>query len=325
MTTDLHSRGGSTRVLPPGPPPAAARVAPRHRRSVREWGYAAPALALYITFVLVPIVLAAVFSFFNWTGLGPLDRFIGVDNYVRALTDPAFRGALGNNLKIVGLSLIVQGPLAIAIALLLNRPMRGRAVIRTLIFVPYVLSEVIAGLAFRLMLPPGGPMDELLTTLGWSGAKPHWLADPAYAFWTLFAVLTWKYIGLAILLMLAGLQAIPDELDEAGALDGASWWQIQRYITLPLLSPTVRIWAFLSIIGSLQLFDMVWILTGGGPLDSTHTMATYMVQYGNTRSQIGYGSAVAVVLFLVSLIIALFYQRFVLRRDLEGSVTGGVR
>lgn len=324
MTTSMRTPGGA-QVAPPATPPPPLRTARRRKRTFREWGYVAPALAVYTTFVLLPIVLAAVFSFFNWTGLGPLDRFIGVENYVRALTDPAFLGALGNNIKIVVLSLIVQGPIAVAIALLLNRPLRGRTIIRTLIFVPYVLSEVIAGLAFRLMLPPGGPLDEMLTAFGWSGAKPQWLADPKIAFWTLFAVLTWKYIGLAILLMLAGLQGIPDELDEAGSLDGASWWQIQRHITLPLLSPTVRIWAFLSIIGSLQLFDMVWILTGGGPLDSTHTMATYMVQFGNTRSQIGYGSAVAVVLFVVSLIIALIYQRFVLRRDLEGSVTGGVR
>lgn len=107
------------------------------------------------------------------------------------------------------------------------------------------------------------------------------------------------------------------------AIDGASWWQIQRYVTLPLLAPTIRIWAFLSIIGSLQLFDMVWILTGGGPLNSTTTMATYMVDYGNQRSQVGYGSAVAVILFVISLIIALAYQRFVLRRDLSGAITRG--
>ena len=114
---------------------------------------------------------------------------------------------------------------------------------------------------------------------------------------------------------------MPDELSEAAAIDGANWWQIQRHITLPLLGPTIRIWAFLSMIGSLQLFDMVWILTGGGPVNATETMATYMVEYGNGRSQIGYGSAVAVVLFVVSLVVALLYQRYVLRRDLSGAIT----
>lgn len=298
---------------------------PSRRRGLREalmiWGFAAPALLVYIGFVIVPVGLAAVFSFYNWNGLGPLDRFVGLENYSRLLDDPVFLGALQNNLMIVGLSLAIQGPLAIGIALLLNRKLRGRTLIRALIFVPYVLSEVVAGLAFRLLLPPDGPFNGVLTAFGWVGQKPLWLADPDMAFWTVFAVLTWKYLGLAIILMLAGLQGIPDELYEAAALDGASWWQTQWRITIPLLGPTIRIWALLSIIGSLQLFDMVWILTGGGPLGSTHTMATYMVEYGNSRSQVGYGSAVAVVLFMVSLVIVLIYQRFVLRRDMAGAVT----
>lgn len=310
----------------PTDPPRPARASARRRRNrgaLLIWAFVAPALVVYTTFVLVPVALAAVYSFFNWNGLGALDRFIGIDNYTRALTDPVFLNAMLHNGGIVVLSLVVQGPLAIAIALLLNRPLKGRALIRTLIFVPYVLSEVVAGLSFRLILPPGGPLDAMLTAVGWTGEKPLWLADPAVAFWTLFAVITWKYLGFAIILMLAGLQGVPEELGEAAAIDGASWWQTQRHITLPLLGPTIRIWAFLSVIGSLQLFDMVFILTGGGPLNSTETMATYMVEYGNGRSQIGYGSAVAVVLFVVSLVIALLYQRFVLRRDLAGAITRG--
>ena len=321
--TAPHLTAGRATPARPVLAPAPAR---RSRRSLRDlalvWGFAAPALVVYIGFVIVPVALAAVYSFFNWNGLGPLERFIGFENYLRAFSDPVFLGALRNNVMILVLSLVVQGPLAIGIALLLNRKLRGRTLIRTLIFVPYVLSEVVAGLAFRLMLPPGGPVDSMLASLGWRGPTPQWLADPDVAFWTLFAVLTWKYLGLAIILMLAGLQAIPEELHEAASLDGASWWQTQLRITVPLLGPTVRIWAFLSMIGSLQLFDMVWILTGGGPLNATQTMATYMVDIGNGRSQIGFGSAVAVILFLVSLVIALIYQRAVLRRDMAGAVTG---
>ena len=305
--------------------PAPARRRPRDARgALLIWAFAGPALLVYAGFVLLPVVLAAVYSFFNWNGLSELDRFIGFDNYVRAITDPVFQNAIVHNLAIVALSLLVQGPLAILLALLLNRPLRGRTLIRTLIFVPYVLSEVVAGLSFKLLLPPDGPVDSLLTALGWAGDKPNWLADPDFAFWTLFVVLTWKYLGFAIILMLAGLQGVPDELGEAASIDGASWWQIQRHITIPLLGPTIRIWAFLSIIGSLQLFDMVWILTGGGPINSTNTMATYMVEYGNGRSQVGYGSAVAVILFVISLAIALLYQRFVLKRDLSGAITRGV-
>ena len=293
------------------------------RGGLMLWGFAAPALAVFIAFVLVPVALAAVYSFFNWNGLGPLVRFIGVDNYVRALTDPKFLEAIGHNLLIVVLSLAIQGPIAVGVALLLNRRIRFRGLIRTLVFVPYLLSEVIAALAFKLLLQPDGPLDGWLSALGIHGDKPLWLADQGLVMWTLFFVLSWKYLGFAILLMLAGLQAIPEELYEAAALDGASWWQIQRSITIPLLMPTVRIWAFLSMIGSLQLFDMVWVLTGGGPVTATTTMATYMVQYGFQRNQLGFGSAVAVILFVVSLVFALLYQRFVLRRDLAGAITRG--
>jgi ABC-type sugar transport system permease subunit len=143
--------------------------------------------------------------------------------------------------------------------------------------------------------------------------------------WTLMAILTWKYVGFATILFLAGLQGIPEELTEAARVDGASYWTIQWRITVPLLGPTIRMWAFLSIIGSLQLFDLVYIIWGQyvASTAGTSTMATYMVVNGRNAGNYGYGSAVAVVLFLISLVIALLYQRFVLRRDTEGALTGG--
>jgi len=319
-------------TVPVGPARTShARKKPRG--SGRKWleigFFTGPALIVYVSLVFVPVILAAYYSFFNWNGMGPLERFIGFDNYTRALADPVFHTAVKNNFFVLIASLIIQGPLALGIALMLNRKLRGRGLIRLLIFVPYIISEVIAGLAFRLILraPPNpttfGPFDAMLNAVGLGELRQLWLADPNVAMWTVFGVLTWKYVGFAILIMLAGLQGVPEELGEAAAIDGASWWQTQRHITIPLLGPTIRVWAFLSIIGSLQLFDMVSLLTpGGGPLQSTHTMATYMVLYGQNRSQIGFGSAVAVILFVISLTIALLYQRFALRRDLEGSLTG---
>jgi raffinose/stachyose/melibiose transport system permease protein len=134
-------------------------------------------------------------------------------------------------------------------------------------------------------------------------------------------VVSWKYFGFHMILLLAGRQDIPPELNEAGLMDGASTWQIFRHITLPLLGPTIRISVFLSIIGAIQLFDMVWVLTGGGPIHSSETMAVTMFQYGFRRYEVGYASAISVTMFLISLVFALAYQRFVLRRDLEGSVT----
>jgi ABC-type sugar transport system permease subunit len=142
----------------------------------------------------------------------------------------------------------------------------------------------------------------------------------------LMGILTWKYIGFAVILMLAGMQAIPDELSEAARIDGASYWQVQRHIVVPLLGPTIRIWGFLSIIGALQLFDLVYIIWGQyiSSTAGTSTMATYMALNGRLAGNYGYGSAVAVVMFLISLTVALLYQRFVLRRDMRGAVTEGV-
>jgi raffinose/stachyose/melibiose transport system permease protein len=294
--------------------------------------FVGPALLLFVGFVILPVILAAVYSFYNlpaafqWSHLADPERFIGFDNYVRALTTPEFQKAIGNTFFILFMSLLIQGPLAIAVALLLNRSLRGRTVFRLLIFVPYVLAEVIAGLSWKLILQPTGGVNAALEALGLGAFTRNWLADPDIALWTIFFILTWKYIGFAILLFLAGLQGIPEELAEAAAIDGASWWQIQRHITLPLLGPTIRIWAFLSIIGSLQVFDMVWVTVAPAVRRiATETMATYMVQQGQFAGQPGYGSAIAVILFLISLTIALIYQRFALRRDLTGSITRGVR
>ena len=275
----------------------------------------APALALFLVFVVWPIVQAARYSLFRWNGLEPMTNFIGLDNYKEVLGDTVFRSALGHNFIIVALSLLIQLPLGLGIALLLNRKMRGRTVLRLIIFVPYVIAEVIAAVVWLLLLQPRGPLDAMLEAFHLTGIRQLWLAEPKIVLYTMFGVLTWKYLGFAIILFLAGLQSVPIELSEAAALDGASWWQTQRRITIPLLGPTIRIWAFLSMIGSLQLFDMVWVMTHGGPGRSTETMVTYMISTGFDRNRLGYGTAVAIVLFAISLAMALLYQRFILRRD----------
>jgi len=330
MTSVLNPAGPALSAGPaPAPRPRSRSSSVRKRVEITL--LVLPALVLFLGFVILPVLLAAVYSFYNlpqafqWDDLADPERFVGFENYARALTDPTFIKSIGNNFFILALSLLIQGPLAIAIALLLNRKLRGRGALRLLIFVPYVLAEVIAGLSWKLLLQPQGGVNAMLEAVGLGALQQNWLADPSIALWTMFAILTWKYVGFAILLMLAGLQGVPEELAEAAAIDGASWWQIQQHITIPLLGPTIRIWAFLSIIGALQLFDMVWVTTRGGPLNATSTMATYMVEKGQFGGQPGFGSAVAVILFFISLVVALVYQRFALRRDLAGAITRGVR
>lgn len=286
---------------------------------------AGPAILVFLTFVIFPVLMAAYYGFYKWKGFGRPTNFVGLHNYVVIFQDPTFHQALMHNGFIVVLSLIIQGPAAVALALLLNQKMRGRSIIRVLIFVPYVISEVIVGTGWSLMLQTVGAVNSVLEKIGLIHHPIDWLSNPKLAIWSLMIVISWKYIGFAVILFLAGLQSIPEELFEAASIDGASYWQTQRRITLPLLGPTIRIWAFLSIIGSMQLFDLVYIIWGQyvSSTAGTSTMATYMVTNGRNAGNYGFGNAVAVVLFVISLIVALIYQRFVLRRDTEGALTEG--
>ncbi len=314
-TEARHGEGGRSAERPPAP------VASRRKR--RDWKMAlevavfvAPALILFAMFIVWPMLRAVEFSFYRWKGLGPLVDFVGLRNYVSVLTSDVFLGALGHNLFIVVASIVIQLPLGVGIALLLNRKLRFQGLLRTVVFIPYVLAEVIAGVVwFQLLQPKYGVIDSVLAAIGIQGPPQGFLGTPEYALWTVMVVLTWKYLGFAIILFLAGLQGIPAELDEAAQIDGASWWQVQRHITLPLLGPTLRTWGFLSMVGSLQLFDMVWILTKGGPANATTTMATFLINEGTRRSNYGIAGAASVVLFVVALALALTYQKFVLGRD----------
>ncbi len=280
--------------------------------------FVTPALALMALFVVYPVFSAARMSFYRWKGFGPMVDFVGLKNYVLVLTDEVFTDAVTHNFIVVFASILVQLPLGLALALLLNRRIKARGVLRTIIFVPYVLAEVIAGVVWFQLLQPGyGLIETLLSSVGIPTPEQGFLGTPDIALITVFVVLTWKYLGLAVLLFLAGLQGVPDELYEAAQLDGASWWQVQRRIAIPLLAPTIRTWCFLSMIGSLQLFDMVWILTGGGPANATTTMATYLISQGTQRSNFGIAGAAWVVLFLIGFAMAVAYQFLVLRRDTQ--------
>jgi raffinose/stachyose/melibiose transport system permease protein len=250
-----------------------------------------------------------------------LTDFVGLQNYITAFGSKPFMTSVGNNVLIVVLSLFIQIPFSLALAVMLNRRFRGRAVLRLLFFLPYVLSEAVTGIVFTLMLQPDSVVDASLATVGLEGLIQDWLGDSTLVMVTLFVIISWKYFGFHMIIMLAGLQGIPRELEEAALIDGADRRQSFRYVTLPLLGPTIRVSVFLSMIGALQLFDVVWVMTGGGPINASSTMAIAMFKAGFRSNQFGYGSALAVILFLFCLVVALLYQRFVLRRDTEGAVT----
>lgn len=281
--------------------------------------FLAPATAIYVYFVILPIIQSVNYSLYRWNGLGPLQNFIGIDNYTKAINDKIFTGALSHNLLIAVLSITIQLPISLVLALLVARHLPGRSIFRTIFFLPYVLSDVTTGVIWSFVYKPeNGLLNTAIKGLN-LGQPQAWLGNPDLALLAVFVVMSWKYFGFHLILYVAGLQQIPVDLEEAARIDGASSFQVLRHITIPLLGSTIRISVFLSILGALQYFDLIWIMTLGGPVNSSETMATYMIKNGFQRFQLGYGSAVGVILFMLCFIFSLAYQRMVLRRDLTGT------
>jgi raffinose/stachyose/melibiose transport system permease protein len=278
-----------------------------------------PSIIVYSLFVFFPLFQAAYYGLYDWNGLGPLVDNVGLENFRNVLSDSLFHKAIRHNLVILVLSLLIQLPLALLLALLATGNVRGKAFFRTVFFLPYVLSEVVTAVVWSFLLQPNTGINHLLERLpGFESVA--WLSEPDIVLYVLFVVITWRYVGFHFVLFLAGLQSIPRELVEAARLDGASTARVTRDVVIPLLGPTIRISVFLSVVGSLQFFDLIWVMTEGGPINASETMATYMYKYSFQRFEIGYGAAVSLVIFGICFGFALVYQRFVLRRDYEGAL-----
>ncbi|GAB1583911.1 carbohydrate ABC transporter permease [Phyllobacterium phragmitis] len=273
-----------------------------------------PALLLFTLFVILPMGEAAWYSLYRWNGYGPPEDFVGLRNFEVLFNNAAFSRALINNGLIILVSLLLQIPLAIWLAMMLAHKIKGVVTFRLIFFLPYVLADVAAGLIWRFVYD--GDYGLFAAIAHFFGvATPYVLADKNLAIYAVLAVIIWKYFGFHMMLFIAGLQAVDKNVLEAAEIDGATGWQKFRYVTLPLLGSTVRISVFFAIIGSLQLFDLIMPLTGGGPLNSTQTMVTFLYTYGVMRMQVGLGSAVGVVLFVICVTLAFGYKRIFMRHD----------
>lgn len=284
--------------------------------------FLAPSFILFLVFLVYPIFRSVYFSLFDWSGLGPAVKYVGLDNFRHILTDKVFMKAVGDCFLIVVLSLAVQLPLALGLAIMVGRDLPGRAIFRTIFFLPYVLSEVITAIIWMGLFsadPSRGLINALLVLI--PGVQPqNFLSNIHQVLLCIFAVLTWKYFGLHMLLYLAGLQNIPKEIEEAALIDGANKWQLTRNITIPLLGSTIRTTIYLSVLGSLTQFNLVWIMTKGGPVNASEFMATYMYRYAFVRFMLGYGSAVALVMLLICLAFSVAYLRLARQPDYLGGM-----
>ena len=293
----------------PFPRPTAARLA----REARSWPAALlfllPALVILGTFNIYPALYSLVLSLFRWNGLTPQRDFVGLGNYARLLGS----GEFWNSLKVtalyaagVTLTALVLGLL---VAALLNQPLRGRAAYRALYFLPVITPTVAAGVVWKDLFDPSrGAVNSLLATIGLHG--PNWLVDPH---WALFAVVTvgvWKRVGFNVVVYLAALQGVPRAYYEAAQIDGASPAQQLRFVTVPLLAPTTFFLVVTSLIEALQVFDLVYVMTAGGPLGSTDVFGYYLYREGFRYSQLGFASAIAYVMFALIFLATVLQFRF---------------
>jgi raffinose/stachyose/melibiose transport system permease protein len=273
-----------------------------------------PALLVFTVFVILPMGEAAWYSFYNWNGYSLPTQWVGFKNYELIFRNSAFRQALINNGLIILISICIQVPLALWLATMVTKHIKGAVAFRLIFFLPYVLADVAAGMIWRFVYDGNfGLVAGISHALGVDA--PFWLADRTVAIYAILGVIVWKYFGFHMMLFIAGLQAIDKSVLEAADIDGATGWQKFMRVTLPLLGSTVRLSLFFAVVGSLQLFDMIMPLTGGGPSNATQTMVTFLYTFGVMRMQVGFGSAVGVVLFVICVTLAFGYKRIFMKND----------
>ncbi|MDC9824863.1 sugar ABC transporter permease [Devosia sp. ZB163] len=274
-----------------------------------------PSLAGMFVFLMLPVASSFVLSFSSWDLIGEI-QWIGLDNYWKALADPAVLGALRNTVTFIAGYMPATVGIALGLALLLNRRIRGRVVFRAIYFVPVVTSWVAVSLIWKWLLNPQYGLVNV--ALGWLGFKgPGWLFDPQWAMTGVILTSIWKDIGFVTVIYLAGLQDIPEHLYEAASLDGATPWQRFRHITLPMLMPTTFFVTTISLISSFQVFDQVWVMTQGGPAGATSVMVELIYKNAFSYYQMGYASAISWVLF--ALIFAVTIAQNLLQKRLDRS------
>jgi raffinose/stachyose/melibiose transport system permease protein len=276
-----------------------------------------PALILFTALVIVPVFEAAIFSLYKWNGLGPMVDFRGFSNYLQFLRDAIVHKALAHNLLIAVVSLIAELPLAMILALIVSdRKFKGSIFFRTFFFLPYVLSEVITGVLWQFIYHPQyGLVRMIWAFFAPNAAAPTLMGNTSTVIWAIMIVIIWKYFGFHMMIYIAGLQDIPQEQIEAATIDGASRWRTFTRIIIPGMRTSIQLSVFFSIIGSFQLFDIVWAMGKGDPVNAGETIVTYMYKIGLQRFNIGYGGTIAVCIFLICLVFNVFYQKILVKED----------
>jgi ABC-type sugar transport system permease subunit len=289
--------------------PARKRLSIRERRDALTFiAFIFPNFLLLAVFVFWPILYSLYLSFYRWNMIAPRKTFYGFDNYINMMEDPVFWQAMRNTLVLAASVVVVKLILALALALLLNSKIRGRNAYRAIIFSPTFTTSVAVAMVWGWIFDPNfGLLRVFINSIGLR--SPNWLGDVNWALPAIIIVVIWSGVGYDMVIFLAGLKNIPGEFYDAAQVDGASAWHCFWRITLPLLSPTTFFLTIVSVIGSLKAFDIIAIMTDGGPLNSTNVIVFYLYQNAFQWFKAGYASALALVLFVVIMAITLLQTR----------------
>lgn len=311
MTATTHPDAAAAAARDDGG--AAARAAARRREYLLFLAFVAPNVLLLAVFSYWPVIYNGYLSLTSWDLLSEFKPFVGLANYVDMLSDPDFLGVLLRTVVFSGGITVTSMVGGIAIAMLLNQKLVGRNVVRTTAFAPYIVTGAAVGTVWLYIFHAEfGLMKQLLGIVGLT--SPAWMSDSAWALPGLIIVYLWKNLGFVAVIYLAGLQSMPADLYEAAKIDGASAWTLFRRITLPLLSPVTFFVAVVTVIGSFQAFDVIAIMTGGGPGDATTTLSWFIYQEAFQAFDAGRAGAAAIIMFVILLLITAAQARFMERR-----------
>jgi raffinose/stachyose/melibiose transport system permease protein len=295
------------------------RLAVRRARKGPErripWLLLLPAAILAFLIHYVAVGAGAWYAFTDWNGLTAHATWIGLGNFREIFNDAAARGALLHTIELAFAFVVVVNVVGVALALSLNRALKTRNFIRALFFAPVVMSSLAVSYIWQFIFDYRGPLNQLFRFVGLDSWQQAWLGSPRFALWTIFIVLVWQFAGLTMVMYLAGLQGIPEELDEAAAVDGASMLFRFRRVTLPLLAPATTVAVTFTLINGLRVFDQVIALTGGGPVTSSETLATQVYKQTFVNGRFGYGAALALVLTVLIAIVSFVQLAFLRARE----------
>ncbi len=275
-----------------------------------------PAFVIFSAVVVIPTVYSLYLSFFSWKGVGAKE-FVGLKNYINLFTvDPVFLTALRNNLIWIVLNVVFTVSVSLLLAVALSKSFKGRVVYRAIFYIPYMLSLVVVGVIWKWMYNPNmGFINEIFDVAGLGGLKQNWLSTPKIALYCVFIAALWQGVGQPMVLFLAGLQTIPVSLTEAARIDGAGSVKAFFYITLPMLKETFVIVLATLIIAAMKVYDIIKVMTGGGPINATETLASYMYSQTFSYSNFGKGSAIASVMLLMMVFIIVPYVMYTARDE----------